>query len=130
MSPQQMEEVEQEKLDKIQTLSISLLELKKNLTNLENEKKIHLQEKCSMLKKMRKDEFSRKATDIDEKERELSRITKQLVDELINSCEETPFNKALINVLSNLRGIIIYSFLKLEPDKQFHYFGALKSSTT
>lgn len=41
---------------------------------------------------------------MDEKERELCRRTTELVDNLADSCDETPFNKALLQILGNLKG--------------------------
>lgn len=102
-----MEEVEQEKLDKISTLSVSLLDLKKSLKKLENDKNTLMHEKCSRMKKLRQEDYNRKTTDMDEKEKELCRRTNQLVDDLVEACDESRFNKALVQVLRNLKGKII-----------------------
>lgn len=104
LSPGKLQEVEQENLDKISTLSNSLLEKKKRLSQLEKEKETMLHEKFSRLKNLRQEENNSKATDMDDKERELCRRTNQVVSEFVQSCDETRFNKTLINVLGNLKG--------------------------
>ena len=67
--------------------------------------------KCEMVKKMRLQEYKDKTMEMDKKERELCRKTNQLVDELVEACEDTPFQKALLKILGNLKGIAItYKF--------------------
>ena len=104
MSPGKLLEVEQEKLDKISSLSSAMLDLKKRQLSLEKEKSLITQEKCSRLKKLRHDEYKGKANEMDEKERNLCRKTNRLVDEFISTCDETPFHKALVHILENLKG--------------------------
>ena len=47
------------------------------------------------------------AIEMDAKERELCKKTNQLVDELVDTCDETPFHKALIKILGNMKGELI-----------------------
>ena len=102
--------MEQENLEKISSLSACLLELKSKLSQLENEKDILLQEKCYRMKKLKQHEYNGKTSDMDERERELCRSTNRLVEEFVNSCDQTPFNKALVHVLGNMKGIFLISF--------------------
>ena len=56
------------------------------------------------MRKLRQDEYNGKATEMDEKERELCRRTNRLVQEFVSSCDETTFNKTLVNILGNMKG--------------------------
>lgn len=47
---------------------------------------------------------------MDEREKELCRKTNKLVDELMDTCDETPFHQALLNILGNLKGIVASFF--------------------
>ena len=96
-------------------MSSSLLDLKKKHSALILEKSQQMKTKCDMVRKSRLQQFNHKSQELDKKERELCRRTKQLVDELVSTCDNTPFHKALIKILSNLKGIILYS-----PDELFH----------
>lgn len=82
-----------------------MLELKKRQGQLAQEKSNLLKEKCDRSKKQRIEQYKRQTAEIDEKERELCRKTNQLVEELVNTCDDTPFHKALIQILSNMKGI-------------------------
>ena len=104
MSPGKLQDFENEKLDQISSLSTSILELRKRHAQLSIEKENLMKDKCLKFKEARIAEFEQKTTAIDEKERELCRKTKQLVDDLFGTCEDTPFHKALIQILSNLKG--------------------------
>lgn len=44
------------------------------------------------------------ALELEAKERELCKKTNQLVDELVDTCDDTPFHKALIKILGNMKG--------------------------
>ena len=50
------------------------------------------------------DQYKEMAAVLDAKERELCKKTNQLVDELVDSCDESPFHKALIKILGNMKG--------------------------
>ena len=97
-------EVEQQKLDEIATVSNSMLELKIQQSTLHQEKIVQLQTNCDRLKKMRLEEYDKTSKELDEKEKELCRKTNQLVQELVSTCDDTPFHKALIKILGNLKG--------------------------
>ena len=105
LSPGKLHEVEQKKLDQISILSSNLLELKKRQSQLEVEKNNLMKEKCERQRKIRLEEYHGKTAQMDEKERELCRKTNQLVDELVEICDNTPFHNALIQILGNLKGI-------------------------
>lgn len=92
------------KLDSISDMTMTLLDLKKKQADLNAEKTIQLRTKCELVKKMRIESYKLKTSELDEKERELCRKTNKLVDELVANCEDTPFNKALIKILKNLKG--------------------------
>lgn len=111
MSPGKLLQVEQKKLDDIYSLSTNLVDLKKRQSQLSNEKDNLLKEKCERIKKMRLDEFKGKSLEMDEKEKDLCKKTNLLVDQLVNTCGEIPFNKALIDILRNFKGIITLSKL-------------------
>lgn len=88
-------------------MSITMLDLKKKQKDLHNEKAVYLRTKCEAVKKMRLEAYKQKSNELDAKERELCLKTNQLVDELVATCDNTPFHKALIKILSNLKGKII-----------------------
>lgn len=104
ISPEQLLEVEAQKLDKISELSSSLVELKKTQSQLRIDETKEIESKCARIKKMRLEEYKKMTKELDAKERDLCRKTNQLVDELVATCDDTPFHKALINILSNLKG--------------------------
>ena len=106
LSPGQLLEVEQDKLDKISSLSCNLVELRKRQAQLEDEKNNLMKENCSRIQKKRLEEHKGKRAEVDEKERELCRKTNELVDDLVNTCDDTPFHQALIQILQNLKGAI------------------------
>ena len=54
---------------------------------------------------MRLEHYKQMSQELDEKERELCKKTKQLVDDLVATCDDTPFYKALIKILGNLKGL-------------------------
>lgn len=83
---------------------MTLLDLKKKQWDLNAEKTVNLRTKCEMVKKMRLEAYKAKTNELDAKERELCRKTNQLVDELVATCDDTPFHKALIKILGNLKG--------------------------
>ena len=100
-----MQEVEVAKLNSISEMSTSLLDLKKKICSLNLKQKEELKDKCEMVKKSRLEEYKTKSHELQEKERELTRKTNELVDELVATCEDTPFHDALIKILRNLKGI-------------------------
>lgn len=99
-----MKEIENTKLDEIESISNNMLELKIQQAKLEKERIVQIKNKCNQVKQLRIDDYRRRKTDLDEKERELSRKTTQLVEELAATCEDTPFHKALLKILGNLKG--------------------------
>lgn len=99
-----MKEVENIKLDEIEAISTNMLELKIQQAKLEKERIVQLKNKCDQVKQLRIENYRRRKTDLDEKERELSRKTTKLVQELAATCEDTPFHKALLKILGNLKG--------------------------
>lgn len=101
-----MEEAENNKLEKISAISATLLELKKRHGRLAEEKENLMREKFLKLKRSRLEEYRQKAADMDEKEKELCRKTNELLDDLIQTCDDTPFQRALVEILGNLRGKI------------------------
>ena len=104
LSPVRLQVAEQAKLDSITEMSTSLLDLNKKRASLDAEKTIQLRTKCEVVKKLRIQAYKQKASELDAKERELCRKTNQLADELVAHCDDTPFNKALIKILGNLKG--------------------------
>ena len=68
-----------------------------------------------MVKKKRIEEYKQMAKELDAKERELCKRTSQLVDELVDTCEDTPFHKALIKILGNLKGKYFYKPYPTRP---------------
>lgn len=99
-----MLEVEQEKLNRISSLSSNLVELKKRQSQLQVQKKKISEDKCSKLQKLRQEEMRGRTNEMDENEKELCRSTNRLVDEFINTCDDSAFNKTLVNVLGNMKG--------------------------
>ena len=67
-----------------------------------------MKDKCEEIKKFRMEEHRQKSNDLSEKERALTRKTNQLIDDLMAECEDTPFHKALIRILKNVKGSIIF----------------------
>lgn len=104
MSPGKIQEAESQKLDTISELSSRLLDLKKTHSWLLEQKVKNLKTKCHRLKKVRIEEYKAKSNELDEKEREICRKTTKLVDELASTCDDTPFHKALLKILENLKG--------------------------
>ena len=88
----------------ISSLSTALLELKNRQSDLETEKNKMMKEKCEKLKKLKLAEYRGKKADMDDKERELCRKTNKLVDDFVSTCDDSPFNQALIEILGNLKG--------------------------
>lgn len=82
-----------------------MLDLKKKQKDLNEEKNVNLRTKCEQVKKLRLEAYKQKSNELDAKERELCRKTNQLVDELVAICDDTPFHKALIKILGNLKGM-------------------------
>lgn len=99
-----MKEIENTKLDEIESISNNMLELKIQQAKLEKERIVQIKNKCNQVKQLRIDDYRKRKTDLDEKERELSRKTTKLVEELAATCEDTPFHKALLKILGNLKG--------------------------
>lgn len=106
MSPGKLQNEENEKLDKISAMSNCIIDLKKHQAKLVAEKDSLVKEKCLRLKKMRMEEHKQKTSELDEKERELCRQTNQLVDDFINTSDNTPFHNALVHILGNLKGTL------------------------
>lgn len=104
LSPEHLQDEEHAKLNKIAELSNSIIELKKKQGYLNEEHSTRMKTKCEVIKKMRIDAYKKKKKELDEKERELCRKTNLLVDELVATCDDTPFHKALIKILRNLKG--------------------------
>ena len=63
-----------------------------------------MKEKCDRQKRMSMEEYKGKTAEMDEREKELCQKTNKLVDELVDTCGDTPFHKALIELLRNLKG--------------------------
>ena len=88
------------------------MDLRKKHANLLVERSKQMKTKSDMVRNRRLQEYKDKSNDYDKKERELCRKTNQLVDELVSICDDSPFQKALIKSLRNLKGnekIIIIS---------------------
>lgn len=102
-------EVEQEKLKNLLELSSCLNDLKTKQNKMEVERTIQMKTKCEMMKNMRLEEFKQKSNTMSEKEKELCQKTNRLLDELVAACDDSPFHKALIKVLGNMKGIKIYN---------------------
>ena len=93
---------------------------KKTKNKLNEEKTIQLRTKCDIIKRMRIEEYKQKTNELDQKERELRRKTNLLVDELVATCDDSPFHKALVKILGNL---------KSKKNKLFSYaYGVYKLS--
>ena len=105
ISVEHLEEEEQEKIETIAKLSSSLLELKKKQSILHEENANKLKTKCELLKKKRIEEYRQKTVELDAKERELRRKTNRLVDDLVETCGNTEFHKALIKILRDFKGL-------------------------
>ena len=73
-------------------------------TQILEEGSAHLKDKCEMVKKKRIEQYKQMAIALDAKERELCKKTNQLVDKLADTCDDTPFHKALIKILGNMKG--------------------------
>ena len=99
-----MKKVENDKLDKIESISNNMLALKIQQAKLEKERIVQLQNKFDQVKQLRIEDYRQRKTELDEKERQLSRKTTQLVEELAATCEDTPFHKSLLKILGNLKG--------------------------
>lgn len=65
-----------------------------------------MKEKFEQQSKLRLEEYRGRTVEMDEREKELCLKTNQLVDELVTTCEETPFHKALLHILGNMKGTI------------------------
>lgn len=98
-------------MNKISDVSNSLLELKKKKSALLQERNNHMKTKCDMVKKKRLEEYKQKNKDLDDAERNLCRKTNQLMQELVSASDESPFNKSLIKILGNMKGIYIFFLL-------------------
>lgn len=53
---------------------------------------------------LRLEEYKQKSIEMDEKERALCRHTNKLIDQLVDCSDGTPFQKALIQILGNMKG--------------------------
>ena len=108
-------EVEVNKLDKISELTSSLIELKKKQSQLKAQEANEIESKCAKIKKMRLEQYKKMTKELDAKERDLCRKTNQLVDELVAICEDTPFHKALLKILRNLKGTYMCVCVSVAP---------------
>ena len=106
--------MELEKLNKISEMSGDIIDLKKKRSALIAEKTIEMKNKSEKMKKQRLMQYKEKAKELDEKERNLCRKTNQLVDELVSTCDDTPFHKALIKILRNLKGTHYFMLFSLK----------------
>lgn len=111
LSPEQFQEFEREKLDSIAKYSLSLLDLKKKQADLIKKKQVDVKNKSTLIKKKRLEEYAQQRKELDTKEKELCRKTNQLVDELVETCDDSQFHKALIKILGNLKGNYVLSIL-------------------
>ena len=93
-----------EKLNLISEMSKSLMDLKKKKCSLLTEQTSQMKNKSEIVRKMRLQEYKEKSKELDERENDLCQKTKQLVDELVSASDDTPFHKALIKLLKNLKG--------------------------
>ena len=73
---------------------------------LDKQRSEEIKTKCDRVKNQRIQEYKEKTQELSEKERDLCRQTNQLINEFIDTCDDTPFHKALIKILRNLKGII------------------------
>lgn len=104
LSPGRLQDAELEKLNRISTMSASMIDLKKKHSSL-MEEIVRLMKKKDEIEKNRKmQKYKEQNQKLDEKERELCRKTNQLLQELASCSDESPFNKALINLLGNMKG--------------------------
>ena len=92
-------------------MSSSLVDLRKKHSALLVERSNQMRTKCDMVKKRRLEEYKQKSNDFDKKERELCLKTNQLVDELVSTCDDTPFHKALIKILRNLKSKLVLEII-------------------
>ena len=104
LSPGRVQDEEQDKLEEIARLSTSLIDLRTQKSQIMGEGYVHLQTKCDLVKKKRMEQYKQMSAALDAKERELCKKTNQLVDELVDSCDDTPFHKALLKILGNMKG--------------------------
>ena len=85
-------------------MSKSLMDLKQRKSSLHAERTNQMKNKSEIVRKMRLQEYKDKSKELDERENDLCQKTNQLVDELVSASDDTPFNKALIKILKNLKG--------------------------
>lgn len=104
MSPDALQDEELLKLQEISDMSTHILDLKKKKKVLAADRNVEMKNKCDRVKKMRLLEYKKKNQELDEKERDLCRKTNQLVDDFVEICDNTPFHKALIKILGNMKG--------------------------
>lgn len=86
-------------------MSSCVLDIKKKQASLSAERTLRMKTKLETIKKKRLEEYNMKTNAMNEKEKALCRKTNQLVDELVLACDDTPFHKALVKILGNLKGI-------------------------
>ena len=89
------------------------MDLKKQQASLIKERSQQMKSKCDMVKKIRLQQYKDKTQELDKKERELRKKTNQLVDELVDACDDTPFHKALLKILGNLKGTVFFLYIFL-----------------
>ena len=111
--------MEIKKLDKISELTSSLIELKKKQGQLKVQEATEIESKCAKVKKMRLEQYKKMTKELDAKERDLCRKTNQLVDDLVATCDDTPFHQALIKILRNLKGNLIKKNIYIYTMKSF-----------
>lgn len=85
-------------------MSNALMDLKKKQSSLLVERTSQMKNKSEIVRKMRLQEYKDKSRELDERERDLCQKTKELVDELVSASDDTPFHRALIKILKNLKG--------------------------
>lgn len=90
-------------------MSNALIDLKKKQSSLIADQTSQMRNKSEIVRKLRLQEYKDKSKELDEKERDLCHKTNQLVDELVSASDDTPFNKALIKILRNLKGTAVKS---------------------
>lgn len=64
-----------------------------------------MKSKSEIVRKKRLEEYKEKNKELDKTERNLCRKTNQLMEELVSASDDSPFNKALIKILGNMKGI-------------------------
>ena len=87
--------------------------MKEKKTVVLKEKEQLVKEKSEINKVLKLNENKIRNRELNERERDLSRKTNKLFDELASTCDDSPFNKALLKLLGNMKGNFILFLLCL-----------------